>query len=71
MRHILGISFLQQWRPELIPFIGVHEDELSIFGRQSVINAHLNPFSILPKLKAKHPWSTRTNNSILITQDLT
>ena len=57
--NILGVSLLEERRPELVPAVTVHVDEAVVLGGESVIYAHLHPLTILPELEPKHTCSTK------------
>lgn len=50
---LLGIGLLKQGTPELIAFLRVQKEELSIFSGETIINNNIHPLSILPDLSTK------------------
>lgn len=54
-RYLLGISFLHQGAPELIPGVGVAVDELVVERGQAVIYHHVQPLPEAPELEVEYP----------------
>lgn len=53
--YLLGISFLHQGTPELIPGVGVAVDELVVECGKAVIDHHIQPLTETPELEVKDP----------------
>lgn len=54
-RYLLGISFLHQGAPELVPGVGVAVDELVVECGQAVIYHHVQPLPEAPELEVEDP----------------
>ena len=53
-QFLLGISFLQQGTPEFILLCRVHEYQLPIVRRQSVVDDNLRPVALVPEIELEH-----------------
>lgn len=50
-QHSLGVGFLQQGAPELVPLRGLGEHQLVVEGWDAVVNDDVDPVAIAPELK--------------------
>ena len=52
--HSLGVGLLQQSAPELVSGLRVHEDEFAVDRGQQVVDHHVNPLAVSPKVEVEN-----------------
>lgn len=53
-KYLLGICFLQEWRPENVVLLWLEEDKPSIDCGESIVNQNLSPVAAPPQTKSEH-----------------
>ena len=66
---LLGICFLEQCAPELVPDGGMDVDELAIPCRQEVIDHHVHPLAELPEPEVEDPPVLRVPVLLLVVRN--